>query len=370
MMVCGGTAGHINPALAVAGELRARFPDAEFLFIGAGRPLEKKLIPAAGFSLENLTVTGFTRSFSPEGLRKNAAMLKQLAAAQRASREILEEFRPDVVFGTGGYVCYPVMTAAHRMGVPTAVHESNAAPGMTTKLLSGKVDSVMVTFAEAAEGCRKPDRVTVTGTPVRKGFAKLNKASAKRRLGIDGRPLVVSFWGSLGAARMNEMTADLIKRNANDGLFWHIHATGGGEAGTARMMDMLRQRGMSGVPTFVDIRPYIEDMDKVMNAADLVICRSGASTTAELTDVGVPAVLVPSPNVTGNHQEKNARALERAGAAKVLLENECSGDMLYETVKNLLNDSRKLARMARDAKAAGTPDAAARIADILLGLIN
>jgi len=370
IFACGGTAGHINPALAVAGKVREKYPDAKILFIGAGRALENRLIPAEGYQLKNLKITGLSRSISLSGLKNNLGLFKNLKTAVRESEEIIKEFDPDVVFGTGGYVCYPVIKAAAALGKPTAMHESNAVPGMTAKILSGKVDSMLVAFPDTLEHYKKPERVVVTGTPVRRDFGKMTKTAAKRRTGADERPLVVTFWGSLGAARMNEMTADFIKRNCATGDFWHIHATGGGEAGVTNMMDMLRERGITEIPEYIDIRPYIEDMGKVMTGADLVVCRAGASTTAELTAVGCPSILVPSPNVTGNHQEKNARALERLGACKVILESECSGDLLYETVKGLVKDASRMRKMSRDAKAAGKEDAADRITDILVSLVN
>lgn len=370
IFACGGTAGHINPALAVADKMREMHPDAKILFIGAGRTLENKLVPAAGYQIKNIKINGFSRSLSLSGLKNNLMLFSNLKTAIREAKKIMEEFCPDVVFGTGGYVCYPVIKAAVALKIPAVLHESNAVPGMTAKILSGKVDNMLVAFPDTLNYYKKPERVIFTGTPVRGDFGKMKKAAAKRRTGADERPLVVSFWGSLGAARMNEMTADFIKRNCATGEFWHIHATGGGDAGLNNMLDMLRERGITEIPTHVDIRPYIEDMGKVMNGADLVLCRAGASTTAELTAVGCPSVIVPSPNVTGNHQEKNARALEKMGATKVMLESECSGDTLYETVKGLLKDSTRMRRMARDAMAAGKSDAAEKVAEVLVSLIN
>jgi len=368
LFVCGGTGGHINPALAVASRLRQLLPDAGFLFVGTGREMEKKLIPPTGFALRSITVTGVSRGLSPASVKHNLHTAKNLLTAARESEALLKEFRPDVVIGTGGYVCYPVLSKAAAMGIPTVLHESNALPGLTTKMLSGKVDRILTAFPGLEKQYKHPERVTVTGTPVRAGFAVLTKEEARDRLKLPDLPLVVSFWGSLGASGMNACMPDFIRRNCREHAFFHIHGTGGGEAAAQKLRAALED--VPALETCTDVRPYIHDMDVVMTAADVVLCRAGASTIAELSLMGKPAVLVPSPNVTDNHQEKNARAVERAGGAVVLLEKECTGEKLYSTVADLLRDGEKLAGMAAGAAAAGNPQATDRIAEIVLSLTN
>ena len=369
MFVCGGTAGHINPALAIAGELRRLMPESRFLFIGADREMEKRLIPAEGFELKSVTVSGFTRSLSVSGIKKNLKMLKNISVSMRQSRELIAEFKPDVVIGTGGYVCYPVIKSAAKMGIPTCMHESNAIPGLTAKTLSGTVDKMMVAFPGTEKNYKKPDRVIVTGTPVRGGFGKMTREEAKAALGIPkDEPLVVSFWGSLGAERMNAMMRDFIARNGREKLFRHIHATGGGEKGCETMRSALSERG--GVPENCDLRPYILNMAEVMTAADMVLSRSGASTLAELSFLGTPAVLVPSPNVTNDHQTKNARELEKAGGAVLIPESECTGDILFETVAGLLGGGEKLSEMSEKLKKIGVRDSVGKIAETVISLIN
>ena len=370
LLACAGTAGHINPALAVAGRLRELMPDAAFLFAGSGRELENRLIPAAGFPIENIKITGLARGLSAAALRQNLRLVRVLHQAGRQSREMLLRFRPDAVIGTGGYVCYPVLKQAAAMGIPTLLHESNAVPGLTTRLLSGMVDAMLVAFPNVAKYYRHPEKVQVTGTPVRAGFAHIRREEAREKLGLGDRKLAVSFWGSLGATRMNEIMADFIARDCRERKFSHIHATGGGEEGRQRMLAMLQSRGVTSTPPEIDIRAYIDDMDTVMTAADLVLCRAGASTIAELTAMGKPSLLVPSPNVTGNHQEKNARALERKGAAAVLTEEECTGPALYEKVCALLADPAALETMGRAAAGMGAPDSADRIVEIILSLLT
>lgn len=370
LFVCGGTAGHINPALAIAGRLRELLPDAQFLFVGTGREMENRLIPAENFPLRNITITGFARGVSPKDIKHNLNTLHNLAVSKKESEGILDEFKPDVVTGTGGYVCYPVLKCAAKRGIPTVMHESNAVPGLTTKMLSGIVDKVLVAFEGVSGNYKKPERVVFTGTPVRGQFEAVTREEAKRRLGIVGKPLVVSFWGSLGADLMNGKMADFIKINAKSGELWHIHATGGGKEGVTCMVERLTERGLYGLPEWVDLRPYINDMGIVMSAADVVLCRAGASTLAELTSIGRAAVLVPSPNVTNNHQEKNARQLEKVGAASVFTEPECSGESLYNAVLSIIRDKDRLARMENASRKAGVPDALGRITDIILSMIN
>ena len=368
LFVCGGTAGHINPALAIAGELRNRLPEAEFLFIGSGRELENRLIPQAEFEMTNISAGGFSREKSLGGLKKNIGSAWKLAAGTMQARRILRKFRPDAAIGTGGYVCYPVLKTASRMGIPTVVHESNAVPGLTTKMLSSSVDKVLTAFPGMEKLYKDPGRVVMTGTPVRSGFSALSGNESRRGLGLPDGPVVVSFWGSLGAARMNEIMADFIARNAKEKAFFHIHATGGGEEGVEKMTAALRERGISELPEELDLRPYIDDMPAVMSACDLVLCRAGASTLGELTSIGKPAVLVPSPNVTDNHQEKNASALASAGGAVMIRESECTADGLFETVTGLLTDKLKLEQMSETLMSMGSADASARIADMILDM--
>lgn len=371
MFVCGGTAGHINPALAVAGKIREIMPDSQFLFIGAGRELENKLIPAEGYKIENITITGFSRSKSVEGLKRNLKTIKNLAVSSGESKKIIKSFRPDAVIGTGGYVCYPVLKEASRMKIPALLHESNAVPGLTTRMLSGKIDKMMVAFPNMEEHYKRPERVVVTGTPVRGDFSNKTKPEMKEKLGIpDGKKLVVSFWGSLGASKMNEHIAGFIKRNFENDSFCHIHATGGGDAGVSKMKKQLSDMGVPENASGTDVRPYIDNMGDVMTAADVVLCRGGASTIAELTMLGKPAIIVPSPYVTDNHQEKNARAVEKAGGAYVITEPECTADMLYSKTLALIEDENALENMSKASYALGVRDSAEQIVGIILSLIN
>ena len=367
VLTCGGTAGHINPALAIAGRLRELMPDCEILFIGAEGKMEMELVPREGYKIEALKITNINRGHSLEALRHNLDTLRNVAVSTHEAKRILREFKPDVVIGTGGYVCYPVLTAAHELGIPTAVHESNAVPGLTTKLLAERVDRVMVGFADSKGAYHHPEKVEVTGTPVRGEFASYSKALAKKELGLDpNEPLVVSVLGSLGAAHMNKVMGELITLLDARREFRLIHSAG------SMYFDGFMEKLEAAMPDFAkfgaDVRKYIYDMPRVMAAADLILCRAGASTLSELAYMGKPVIIVPSPNVTNNHQEKNARVLEKAGGAKVFLEGEFDAQSLLDTVRELLGDEGKLSEMSEAMRSLAVPGATDRICDIILSL--
>ena len=367
ILTCGGTAGHINPALAVAGRLRELMPDCEILFIGAEGKMEMELVPREGYKIELLKITNISRGHSLEAIIHNLDTLKNVAVSTREAKRIMREFKPDVVIGTGGYVCYPVLMAASELKIPTAVHESNAVPGLTTKLLAEHVDKVMVGFEESRGAYHHPEKVEVTGTPVRGEFAAYSKALAKRELGLDpDEPLVVSVWGSLGAAHMNKIMGELITMMDDSRPFRLIHSVG--TRYFEDFMATLRQCAPDFARFGADVRKYIYDMPRVMAAADLILCRAGASTLSELAYMGKPVIIVPSPNVTNNHQEKNARVLEKAGGAKVFLEGEFDAPALMDTVRGLLGDSAQLEAMSQAMLSLAVPGATDRICDIILSL--
>ena len=371
LFACGGAAGHVNPAVGVAGRLKELYPDSEFLFIGAEGKMETELVPREGYEIRTIPISNLSRSLSAEGIHHNIQAMKDLLRSIPAAKRILKEFQPDVVVGTGGYVCYPVLTAASRLGIPTAVHESNAEPGLTTKMLENSVDKILVGFEEARANYRHPDKVFVTGTPVRPGFYRSDKLLARRELGIDPEePLVVSVWGSLGATEMNKTVGAMIGLAMKDKPFHLVHSAG--KRGIKSMTKHMRETlGLSGWDEAgFEVKDYIYDMPRLMAAADVVLCRSGASTLAELTALGKPAVLVPSPNVVHNHQEKNARVLERAGGARVLLERDASAENMLSALCEMLNQRNQLENMGDRMRALSVEDAAGQIADIVLSLAN
>ena len=369
ILTCGGTAGHINPALAVAGRLRELIPDSEFLFIGAEGKMEMQLVPREGYEIKALRITNLRRSFKPEAIAHNIKTVRNVLGSLIEAKRIIREFKPDVVIGTGGYVCFPVLKAAADLKIPTAVHESNAVPGLTTKMLSKYVDRIMLGFEESKQHYPQPEKLLVTGTPVRGEFARFTKEIAKKELGLtDDKPLVVSVWGSLGAGHMNNTVGSMIPLMGEDCSFRMIHSAGSGYY--KKMIARLDEQDAQWHKYGADVREYIYDMPRVMAAADLIMCRAGASTISELTYMGKPVIMVPSPNVTNNHQEKNARVLEKAGGAKVLLEGEFDAESLLETIKQTLADGDELQNMAKAMAGLAVPNATDRICEIILSLIG
>ena len=370
LFTCGGTAGHVNPAVALAQMFQERNPGCQVLFVGADGGMETRLVPKEGYEIETVTITNFWRSVSPSAIRHNVKTLRNMNKSAKQAEAILDRFQPDLVVGTGGYASFPVVKAAAKRGIPTAVHESNAVPGLTTKTLSKVVDVVMVGFEESRGHYDCPEKVAVTGTPVRSDFFRYTRKEAREKLGLaDERPLVVSLWGSLGAAEMNRQMVQFIDLECQAGEPWH-HIHSAGRDFDAVQKD-LREAGVElKDPPAIDVREYIYDMPLVMAAADLVLCRAGASTIAELAAIAKPSVLVPSPNVTADHQTKNAKVLANAGGAVLLPEAESNGEKLYETAKDLLDHPEKRETMGRALREMSIPDAAEQIYETLTALIR
>lgn len=339
--------------------------------MGAHRGIEKQLIETAGWPFRAVEVSNFHRSFQPKEIWHNIVSLKNFLCSPREARALLGEFPADLVVGTGGYASYPMVQAASKLGIPTAIHESNAIPGLTTKLLENHADLIMVGFEECRKNYKHPDKVLVTGTPVRGDFFLLTKKQAKQKLGMDdGRPLVISFFGSLGASEMNREMAQFLALEVKNGLpFHHVH--GAGAVGCKHMGEYLAEARIDLHKTpELEVREYIQNMCDLMRAADLVICRAGASTISELTALGVPAIIIPSPNVTHNHQEPNARVLDDAGGAVMILEKDSSGQKLYDTACGILHDAVRRKEMSAAMSSLGTIDAAEKILDAVMALVR
>ena len=368
LFACGGTAGHINPALAIAEELLNRMPDCKILFVGADRHLDKTLIPRAGFHVVNIKMSGVRRSLSIGAIKYNVEAFKKLISADFKAAKLIKRYKPDIVVGTGGYICYPVLRQAAKMKIPTIIHESNAIPGLTTKLLSSIVDKVLVSFPNQESLYKKPEKVVFTGTPVRAGFNLAVKNEVLHK--ANEKPLVLSFWGSLGAEKMNEVIAEVIKLNAENNFFDHIHAVGK-KSGILELETGLKQLGISdleSLPNGIKIEEYIDDMPKVMAEADLVICRGGGSTIAELMAMNKPAIIIPSPYVANNEQERNAMQLEKAGGAIILNEKQCSGTKLHKLIISLFSDKDKLKNMSENLISLSANNATKTVADIIQSL--
>jgi UDP-N-acetylglucosamine--N-acetylmuramyl-(pentapeptide) pyrophosphoryl-undecaprenol N-acetylglucosamine transferase len=361
IITCGGSGGHINPALAVAHLLRER--GGEVLFIGGKSGMERDLIPREGYPIELLDVQSLSHSLSPKAAVRNAISLAKAASAVGKAKKIIKEFNPVTVLGTGGYASFPALRAASLLKIRTLVHESNAYPGVTTRAAAKRADAILVGMESCRTAYKHKDRVHVTGTPVRPEFFTSDRMVAKEALRLDNRPVVVSIFGSQGARDMNRITLELMK--LEKGNWQHIHA-----AGPKRYEKLRKEAAERGLvfdgSTGLRMLDYISNMAEVMAAADVVICRAGASTLAELTAAGKPAVLIPSPNVTADHQTANAKLLEAAGGAIILNEAGLSAEALYRVVRALLKDIAKRERMGAVLKGLAVPDSAHRIAGLMV----
>ncbi len=354
----GGTAGHINPALAAASHL-AREKGADILFIGTKKGLESKLVPDAGWPIRYIEVSGLIRRLT----LKNLTVARQFVTAIGHAKKMIREFGPDVVIGTGGYVCAPVLFAAHALKIPTVIHEQNVIPGVTVKMAAGLSDSICISFPETT-GYLKPacaKKCVLTGNPIREEMLQIDRSAARRRLGLDERPFIVAFGGSLGASRLNDAVVGLLN-TADTGRFQFMLGTG--QRFYAQVCGQIKKQDDA-----IRIVPYIEHMDLVMAAADVVIGRAGALTVSELCALGKPAILIPSPNVAHDHQTYNAKSMEKAGGALVIPDGELNEKRLYDAILSIIEHPARAAVMAEKAKSAGITDGAKRICDAALSLL-
>ncbi len=368
LFAAGGTGGHINPALAVAGYIRDNYPDAKILFAGTPNKMEAKLVPAAGFDFTTIEVSGFQRDFSVQGIKDNISTVTKLIKSLPRAKAIIKEFQPDLVIGFGGYVSGPVVRAAAKLGVPTAVHEQNAFPGVTNKMLAKKVDRVMVTTKAAVEYFQAKNPVTVTGLPVRGEMLKADREISRAELGVaDEMPLILSMGGSLGARAINEAVKELILKRYQDKKCAFLHATG---SNGVTMIDDLNQKIDMDANKHVMLREYINDMDRCMSAADLVICRAGASTLSELQVMGKASILIPYPYAAENHQYFNAKDLADNNAAIVIEEKDLSGEKLISIVDLLISNMDKVKEFGENAKKMAVTDATKRITECLCEIVK
>lgn len=370
LIACGGTGGHINPGLAIADIIKSKYPDAEFLFAGTPKGMESKLVPKAGYRLETIKVAGFQRKLSLENIGRNAKAVAYLATSGKRAKEIIKNFKPDIAIGTGGYAAGPVIRKAAKMGIPTAIHEQNAYPGVTNKLLSKEVDFVMLTVIEALDFMDKSKfEYAVTGLPVRSNINTMNKAEARKKLGMDDSFTILSFGGSLGAGCINDTMTETIKWHTKNNLrINHIHGYGG--MGKDSFPQAMKEAGIPLKSNRLRITEYINDMDVCLAAADLVICRSGASTLAELEAAGKASILIPSPIVAGNHQYHNAMVLGKAGAAVVIEQKDVTNDKIIAEIENLYNSPDKVEIMSECAAKLHLSDTNSRILAVIDKLLS
>lgn len=367
LFATGGTGGHINPALAVAGYIRENYPKAEILFVGTADRMEAQLVPAAGYDFKTIEIQGFSRELNFGGLKHNLKTVKLLLKSEGQAKKIIGDFKPDAVIGFGGYVSGPVLSVAARMGIPTAVHEQNAFPGVTNKSLAKKVDVVMLTAKEAERLIKPKNPCVVTGLPIRGEIINANREFARAEMKLDSRPLILSMGGSLGARAINSAVKFLIESRYEKKDCYYLHATGKAGAG---MIDEIKEKINLDENPQIMLREYINDMDRCLAAADIVICRAGASSLSEIQALGKPSILVPYPYAAENHQYYNAKTLADRDAAILIEEKDFTGERLLSEVEKLLADPKKLAEMGRNAKDMAILDASQRITECVCRIVK
>ncbi|MGD6899760.1 undecaprenyldiphospho-muramoylpentapeptide beta-N-acetylglucosaminyltransferase [Bacillus infantis] len=356
----GGTGGHIYPALALIREIQKEHKDTEFLYIGTEKGLESTLVEREGIPFKSIHITGFKRKFSFENMKTVFRFFKGTAD----SRKMLKEFKADIVIGTGGYVCGPVVYAAAKLGIPTIIHEQNSVPGLTNKFLSRYVDKIAVCFEEAKEFFPS-DKVILTGNPRASEVIGQDPVKGRLSAGLKTNiPSVLIFGGSRGARPINEAVLKSLAE-LQDKPYQVLYVTG-----EVHYEEVRKEVELVGNPPNVIIKPFVHNMPEVLAGTDLTVARAGATTLAELTSLGIPSILVPSPYVTNNHQEKNARALSDNGAAELLLEKELTSKKLVASIDGILLDEKKLKDMKKAARELGIPDAAKRLHRVMEDLVR
>lgn len=356
----GGTGGHIYPALALINEVKRQDPKAEFLYIGSEYGLENKIVKKAGIPFRSIEISGFKRKLSVQNIKTVLRFLKGTAK----SKQYIKSFKPDVVIGTGGYVCGPVVYAATRLNIPTIIHEQNSVPGLTNKFLSRFVDRIALSFEQAKEYFPE-NKVILTGNPRASEVVSNKGKNAKRQLGVDeNKKTVLIVGGSRGARPINDAFLESLT-DAGKRDYQFVYVTG-----DTHYDSVLREVQKHGDLQNVMIKPFIHNMPEILGGMDLIVARAGATTLAEITALGLPSILIPSPYVTNNHQEKNARAFEASGAAVVISEKEMNGQMLLNEMDQILLNANKLTSMKEASKQLGIPDAATRLYNLTKELMK
>ncbi|HOP10609.1 MAG TPA: UDP-N-acetylglucosamine--N-acetylmuramyl-(pentapeptide) pyrophosphoryl-undecaprenol N-acetylglucosamine transferase [Oscillospiraceae bacterium] len=367
----GGTGGHINPALAIAGYIRKLHPDWDIAFAGDPNKMEGRLVPAAGYKMYPIKMDGLARRLTFKNIGHNLKTIQTAMHALKAADKILDRFRPDLVIGVGGFVSWPIVNRAAKRKIKTMIHEQNTFPGVTTKLLSGKVDVVLLPNSKAGERLPKAKYKVVVGNPIRDEFIYTERASARRKYGIKPEEfLIVSAGGSLGAKVFNKVMADFLGMTKTLPNCRFVHGTGRGYYEPfAKSLSEAHVR-FNNPEDRITVTEFIDDMPTLMTACDLMISRAGASTLAELAVTATPAVLIPSPNVTENHQYHNAKLIEQNGGAVVITENELTANLLYDTVKRIISNRETMENMRKGEQTLAIYDVCDRIYEQLRRLFK
>ena len=347
MIAAAGTAGHINPGIAIANKIKQEEKDSRIIFIGTTRGLENDLVPRAGYELKTIDAYGLSKELSIENLKKMCKTLKGIGEAKK----MVKEFKPDIVIGTGGYICGAAVMAAKANKIPVLLHESNAFPGKAVKMLAKKADTILVSFQEAKSRITNCKNVVFTGTPVkvRKLDLGINeKLKIIKEVGLnETKPIILIFGGSQGAQKINEALIEIIeqKKNKNYQIIW---ATG--QKQFAMIKETLTEKNIeiNNIPN-CKILPYIYNMEEIENIADVIVSRSGAMTITEIANVGKPSILIPLPNVSNDHQMYNAKVLEKIGAATIIKNNDLTGSLLNHNIEEIILNKEKCIQMGKSA---------------------
>ncbi len=353
----GGTGGHINPAISIADYAASMDDGFEALFIGTKNGMETKLVPKAGYKLEFIDIAGFDRKH----LLKNVSVVKKLIKANSDCRKIINNFKPDCIVCTGGYVSGPVAIAAKKTGVPSLIHEQNVYPGLTVRGAEKYVDYLALSFGETVNHMTRKDKCVVTGNPVRHEILTADYEQSREKLGIN-KPFVLIFGGSLGADKINNTVVDMLDRIVKEDKISLLFGTG--DRNYESVVSKINEKNIQ-LNDDVKVVPYIDNMADCMAAADIVIARSGAITVSEIAALSKPSILIPSPNVVRNHQEQNAREFENNGAAAVILEQELNGEVLYEKMMSMVNDKKSLLKMSENLRPLAKTDALEKLYELM-----
>ncbi len=361
----GGTGGHVYPAVAIAHGVIKRYKTPEILFIGTANGLENKIIPMEGFSFKTIKVRGLLRKISVE----NIIAIKEMLFSFFNVYKIIKDFKPDIVIGTGGYVCGSILVTASLMGIPTLIHEQNAFPGITNRLLSHFVDRIALTFEEASVYFSHKDKIKITGNPLRNDIIRISNKEGKSAFSFsDKLPLVFIVGGSRGAKKINESAKLLVKESNRKKSYQVLHMTGDTQYNAT--LAMYEENNIAYNNDYVKVVPYVHDMPHALAGADLIVSRCGAGLISEITALGKPSILIPYPYASDNHQEYNAKALERVSAANVILEKDINEQVLLTEIENLLSNPSVMAEMSIQSKKLAKIHATEEIVNIVEELLK
>ncbi len=361
IIAAAGTGGHINPGIAIANKIKEKEPDSEIIFIGTERGIENDLVPRAGYKLKTVDAYGISKKISVKTIKNNIKTIKGFSQAKK----IIKEFSPDIVIGTGGYICGGAISSAYKLGIPTVIHESNAYPGKATKFLNKKLTKILLGFKDAEKFFDDKTKLVVTGNPTKVKEEKISEEEKRKilqELGLTTTlPTILVFGGSQGAKAINDAMIPLIKEKKNDKyqIIWSVGP---------KQYDIIKEEFLKDDIDIDKIKntkivPYIYNMSEIMNSIDVIVSRSGAMTITEISLVGKPAIFIPLPSMSANRQVDNAKVLEKLGAAKIILNEEVNSKNLSNAIDELLQNPEELKQMGKRAKQIATYNVEEKIYD-------